>query len=696
MQARAFLLEPLLKQTTTSLATLALLLELASPLRAQQGPESDEEESEVITIVGSSKDSQAGFTTKIATDALVGETTSVAEVLGRSVGVSVRSLGGLGGFASVSIRGASPSNTAMYIDGVPVSKLGTASQDLGAFELQSFSEIEVFRGAVPMRLGGAAMGGAVEFRSMGHVAKRRISLSSGAGSFGAKHLIARAAERIGKWAYVASLGYRGADGDYRYFNDNGTLLRDDDDRYEERRNNDFDMVHAHARASYGLANGTLEAGTRTTLKYQGIPGLGSVQSDASSLDSLSELVDVGFRRSGGGLRVSGKSYLFFDQQVYRDLMGEVGLGNQHNRYRTTSSGLIGNLEYLASPMHLLKASFDVGYERFRSRDLLDTSNAFARAWRGSVGAALADELAIGSHFSVVPILRIDGQRTSAGLDWDPVVATPETGPRSELFFSPRMTMSYARDELELKASAGRYFRAPTSTELFGDRGFLVGNPELLAETGLSADMGVVHQWQQAPEPLRTLYVQAAVFGAQQKDAIVLLPSAGGAALAQNLGSALLYGIEASLHAQFKTGLRLGGNYTLIESEQRETLRSYEGKRLPLRPKHQVYARADYKPALASWSMLTADLTYTTGNALDAANLSLVPARFFVGAGLQAQMGSHWLLGFTAKNLLNQRVESIDLDPAPRPDLKTAPRAVADFLGYPLPGRSFYLTLNTTI
>ena len=55
--------------------------------------------------------------------------------------------------------------------------------------------------------------------------------------------------------------------------------------------------------------------------------------------------------------------------------------------------------------------------------------------------------------------------------------------------------------------------------------------------------------------------------------------------------------------------------------------------------------------------------------------------------------SNLILGVEGKNLADQRIESIVLDPPPRPDLTTSPRAVADFFGYPLPGRSLYLSIE---
>ena len=47
--------------------------------------------------------------------------------------------------------------------------------------------------------------------------------------------------------------------------------------------------------------------------------------------------------------------------------------------------------------------------------------------------------------------------------------------------SPRFGLKIlAHKFLEFRSSIGRYFRAPTLMELFGDRGFAVGNEGLVA------------------------------------------------------------------------------------------------------------------------------------------------------------------------------------------------------------------------
>src|SRR5512143_1777600 len=68
-------------------------------------------------------------------------TASVADALGASVGAQTRSLGGLGAFESVTVRGAAPGHTEVLIDGVPLARIAAVTTDLGRFALDSFGEV---------------------------------------------------------------------------------------------------------------------------------------------------------------------------------------------------------------------------------------------------------------------------------------------------------------------------------------------------------------------------------------------------------------------------------------------------------------------------------------------------------------------------------------------------------------------------
>jgi hypothetical protein len=77
--------------------------------------------------------------------------------------------------------------------------------------------------------------------------------------------------------------------------------------------------------------------------------------------------------------------------------------------------------------------------------------------------------------------------------------------------------------------------------------------------------------------------------------------------------------------------------------------------------------------------------------LDRGGNNHVPGRRLAGAGVAFAIAPGLQIALEAKNLTDHRVEGVALDPPPRPDLTESPRAVADFFGYPLPGRAFHVT-----
>jgi iron complex outermembrane receptor protein len=644
---------------------------------------------------------EPGFVTVVRVDERAGEQVTVAEVLAESVGVHARTLGGLGSFASISVRGAAPGQTAVFVDGVPLSRVAAAAVDIGAFELDGFSTIEVHRGAVPVALGGAALGGAVNFVTAvgpdadGHT----LGLSSGVGSFGARHLRARWRDALlgGALGVHVSAGYRGAAGDYAYFDDNGTNLNLDDDRVADRTNNGFDQGDAVARARWRSGAWSFESGSRTLIKDQGLPGRGAAQTETASLRTASELVDARAVRDGERTRLTGTAFLLLEQQRFTDLAGEVGIGVEDQRHRTLSGGAAAEVVHALGARQRVGAGVEARADAFGTRDFVDPAMPTARGRRVAGAASAFDEIALGGdRVVIVPAIRVDVMRTDPGDGWDPILVDPDAlGVRDDVFASPRLgARARLADGLVAKASAGRYFRAPTLLELFGDRGFLVGDPTLRPETGRSADAGLVFapagRWRAADRA----YLEAAVFASAPRDAIAFQPSAGRVAVARNLGDADLRGAEAVASVRLWRRATLTANYTLVDSRQDSPMPSFDGKRLPLRPRHEAYARLDVAERIAGrLAVVWSELTHASGNFLDAANMNEVPARRLFGAGVKVQAAGGLLVAVEARNLTDERVETVALDPPPRPDLADVPRAVSDVLGYPLPGRSYYLTVD---
>ncbi len=110
--------------------------------------------------------------------------------------------------------------------------------------------------------------------------------------------------------------------------------------------------------------------------------------------------------------------------------------------------------------------------------------------------------------------------------------------------------------------------------------------------------------------------------------------------------------------------------------------------------HAAYLRLDAARAVRGRLVAGfADAAYQAGSFLDEANFAAVPARLLFGAGLKLDLGRGLAVAVEVKNLTDARVETVPLDPPPRPDLADIPRAIADVGGYPLPGRAAYLRLD---
>ncbi|HWM85169.1 MAG TPA: TonB-dependent receptor [Kofleriaceae bacterium] len=651
---------------------------------------------------------ESGFTTVVRVEQLAGETLPLAEALAETAGVHVRSLGGLGGFSSISVRGAAPGHTAVFVDGVPLARLGSATADLGRFELGSFSTVQLHRGAVPAGLGGAVQASALELTTELGPAEdgHPLLVSAGGGSFGARHLRARwlggASSATGDGTGLhLGLGYAGAEGDFVYFNDRGTNLDPSDDRFERRDNNGYDRVDAVARAGLRRGDWALSGGGRGLWKHQGVPGSGSVQSQTAELTTWSQMIDGAAERDAAfgsrALRARAGAHALVEIQRYRDPDGEIGLAGQDRRYLTAAAGGHWSLTAALAPAHVSSIAAEAGAELFTDTDIAG-GDGRDRGLRLEAATTLSHTFRLrgpaGERARFEPALRLEVARTDPIADPSDGVQN-ELSPRTDFHATPRAAFWLrVAPDLSLKASAGSYLRAPTALELYGDRGTLVGNPALEPETGESGDLGLVWAPASPAGPVDRIYVEAAGFAARSRDTIVWVPNAALVAGPQNLGAALTWGGELVASARAARALTLTADYTYLRSSQRDTLPAYEDKELPQRPRHQLHARADLAGHVASrLAVLFGDAALVGGNHLDPANLSQVPARALVGAGIKLEVAPRLLVALEGKNLTDARVEHVPLDPAPRPDLARVPRAVSDFFGYPLPGRAFYLTLQ---
>jgi len=323
-----------------------------------------------------------------------------------------------------------------------------------------------------------------------------------------------------------------------------------------------------------------------------------------------------------------------------------------------------------------------------------TVSATAERLRSSYGAGLQVEQSLfAGRLLLVPVVRIDGTDSRFAVEPGTGELNDEGRDIRHLEMTPRAAARLSLVEgLQLRVSGGRYFRPPTSIELFGDRGFMVGNEGLIPETGTTVDGGFTVD---TGEGRFGLYAQAAAFATWSEN-LITWTSTAHVLRAANISAAAVRGVELGLSAHaFSQQLALQGSYTLLESRNESEARHQKGAPLPGRPRHQLFARlAAAQPVTLFDTPLTGKLFYdlelASGTFLDPSSRYELPAYALHGLGGELRAGERLHIALAVRNLLNRRTTRWQ-----PPVQNSAPIRVpfADFIDYPLPGRSIWLQLG---
>lgn len=85
---------------------------------------------------------------------------NINDVLAKTAGITTRNSGGVGSTSRISVRGLEGKRIGIFIDGLPMSD-NNDYNDLNAIPVDIIKHIEIYKGIVPAKFGGSAIGGAV-------------------------------------------------------------------------------------------------------------------------------------------------------------------------------------------------------------------------------------------------------------------------------------------------------------------------------------------------------------------------------------------------------------------------------------------------------------------------------------------------------------------------------------------------------
>jgi len=287
-----------------------------------------------------------------------------------------------------------------------------------------------------------------------------------------------------------------------------------------------------------------------------------------------------------------------------------------------------------------------------SRERLGVEGAPDHA-RSGLGLSVSDDLLFaGSRVRLTPALRWDALGPFHGISAKLGAGLRVAGP------------------LSFRASVGRSFRAPSFTELYLSQGLLSPNPELVPETSVGGDVGVVLEDRRG-------FAAATFFAQQYQNLIVYEADSFRRFKPFNDGKAATRGLEVELASAplGPAGLALSGAYTLLLTE---TLRGEEavlGKALPHRARHRLFARLAAGSGPLAGHIEAHAVSEQFQDLRNSPSLRIQPALTF-NAGGSFRLAQHpdTRLALEVRNLLDDRT-------------------LQDGFGNPLPGRMVMITVR---
>ncbi|MBL8786522.1 MAG: TonB-dependent receptor, partial [Deltaproteobacteria bacterium] len=247
----------------------------------------------------------------------------LATLLDDEPGMDVTRLGGLGAFATLSIRGSSPEQVLLALDGIPLNPADGAPVDLSTLPLGPLDHVDLYRGRSPWALGVTGLGGAVLLHSRRAPERVAADAELATGSFGTGVLRAW----VGGGGLSLAIDGLTTRSNFRFTNDQGTAWTTEDDRLVTRANADSSSATILARAELDLDPGRLTLLDAWTTVDRGLPGLGVNPTRESRFSKERHLHAQRRDHEPAPFRRPNTTRLAPTATEVPDPLGEIGLGS---------------------------------------------------------------------------------------------------------------------------------------------------------------------------------------------------------------------------------------------------------------------------------------------------------------------------------------------------------------------------------
>jgi outer membrane receptor protein involved in Fe transport len=531
--------------------------------------------------------------------------TPLSRLLNSVSSVRIRENGGVGSDYSFSLNGFSGNQVKFFLDGVPMDNFGS-SFNLSSISTGMAERIEIYKGILPVSLGGDALGGAVNIVSRKEA--NYLDVSYSAGSFNTHRVAANGAYTDAKTGLTirTSIFTNYSDNDYSVFVpvvDLNTNLKMDErwvkrfhDRYRSGGLKLEAGVTGRAYADYLLAGIIFSANDRDLQTGATMDAVyGGVQSESRSvIPSLrykkSDLLTDGLALSAHGAYSSVHTRNVDTLDRKYNWLGEwVNVAQRGERYHTDAAIdngewlLNAGLDYRLGAYHLISLNNMFSSMKRKIFDAADPENESNKipqhlskdvtglSWQTDLTRWNATVFGKMYHLQSASYKIMDRYTDKQRLE---KIADDKT----HFGYGAALTV-FAFEGLQAKLSGEHAFRLPESTEMFGDGLIQQRNPDLKPESsdnlnvGLVFEQSVVHHSFTAD--VNFIYRNTKDF--IRKDvSLTANPTTG----YENLGHVVTKGVEGGIRYRWNGLLEAGANVTwqnIVDNQQfEENTGSYVG------------------------------------------------------------------------------------------------------------------------
>ncbi|MFO0667279.1 MAG: TonB-dependent receptor [Polyangiaceae bacterium] len=670
-------------------ALFALALGLACPTKAYADDPSAEAGKDASPAGNGPEEvrvrgSNAGaFTNRIEEGRTTRTTTDAASLLEAQPGLHVRRLGADDGFATLQVRGTSSNQLMVYLAGIPLSSGPDPTVDLSTIPLWPGSTMRVHRTFAPATLGRGSLGGTLSIDPPAAYGRRRAEVFGSVGSFGsarARTCLVTGVEAVRTQTTVC-LSMSRSSGEFEYLDplasSGGAPV------FAERKNAGHAELSFLGQRAVAFSIGPFRGQVRITSllqsRKQDLPGTVRAPTPALSVRAGRGALGTDVLLDAGPGVVLLRGWGKRETSALTNEIGEAqrSLGPTRTDDAVITVGATAGWFGLLGRRTRFSAVLDGSGERYApsSWEGASTPDA-ARRWSLGTGADLEQPLG--------PLKLTLAGRIDQWIDRSEETSVYDVLPTAHAGAEVRA------GKFSFAAHGGAVARPPSFLERYGNRGAFLGDPKLAPERAFAVDMG---GHAELGRGARRLEGDVVLFGTFARDLITFVPEgAYGRARASNIGRARILGIEASLFAKYEI-LESRVSYTWMDARNLSDCDSSatgecSAPPLPGRPESDLAWDLAYVvgPFRARYG-----IDFVSGIRADRTGALPVPERLLQSVGLRYSFPKRigLELTFDIKNIGDLRYASFRGLTGP----VLAP--IGDAFDFPLPGRSFLLTLRYT-